>query len=96
MLHRLFYSPTFHCPRLCPYDPPRELFGDDYDPAREASAEIFCGDRCGNRTEDQKPCLLERETRRSLLEDQSMTVPRGAPRKLGTSGKARLPCPEDC
>ncbi len=82
MLYRLYYSPTFHCPRLCPYDPPRELFGDDYDPTREAGAEIFCGERCGNRSEDHKPCLLEREARRSLLEDhktESEAAPRPSP-----------------
>ena len=82
MLYRLYYSPTFHCPRLCPYDPPRELFGDDYDPTREAGAEIFCGERCGNRSEDHKPCLLEREARRSFLEDhktESEAAPRSSP-----------------
>jgi len=80
LLYRLYYSPTFHCPRLCPYDPPRELFGDDYDPTREAGAEIFCGERCGNRSEDHKPCLVEREARRSLLEDQNPSA-----RNLGVS-----------
>jgi hypothetical protein len=34
-LHVFRYSPLIHCPSLCPYDPPVELFGDDYDPARE-------------------------------------------------------------
>ncbi len=57
-----------HCPRLCPYKPPRELFADDYDPTREEVAEVFCGERCGNRSEDHKPYLLEREAGRALLE----------------------------
>ena len=67
MPYRLYYSPLIHCPRLCPYDPPRELFRDDYDPIREELAETFCGGHCGNRIEDHKPCLLEREAKRSLL-----------------------------
>ena len=52
MPYRLYYSPLIHCPRLCPYDPPRELFRDDYDPIREELAETFCGGHCGNRIED--------------------------------------------
>jgi len=71
MPYRLYYSPTIHCPRLCPYDPPCEVFGDDYDPSREEAAEIFCGERCGKFSEHQKPCLLEREAKRSLLESLS-------------------------
>jgi hypothetical protein len=74
MPYRLYYSPLIHCPRLCPYDPPRELFRDDYDPVREELAETFCGGHCGNRIEDHKPCLLEREAKRSLLEHHSPSV----------------------
>ncbi len=67
MLYRLYSSPLIHCPQLCPYGPPRELLSDLYNPEREASCRDFCGEHCGSRREDAKPCLLELEERRAAL-----------------------------
>ena len=67
MLYRLYSSPVVHCPRLCPYNPPGALLRDEYDPGREEEAVEFCGERCGPRREDERPCLRELAARRALL-----------------------------
>jgi hypothetical protein len=38
-LYAFRYFPLIHCPSLCPYSPPPELFGDDYDPSRRRPEE---------------------------------------------------------
>jgi len=58
---RLYFFPILHCPALCPYKPPRQLLGDDYDPAREEAAWKFCGDHCWLSREDERPCLIARD-----------------------------------
>jgi hypothetical protein len=66
MLHVFRYSPLIHCPSLCPYDPPEELFGDDYDPARERAFWRFCIGHCSLTSEHERPCLVEFEQRRAF------------------------------
>jgi len=66
MLHVFRYSPLIHCPSLCPYDPPKELFGDDYDPARERAFWRSCIAHCSLTSEHARPCLVEFERRRAL------------------------------
>ena len=80
MLYRLYSSPLIHCPQLCPYGPPRELLGDLYHPERDARCRDFCGDHCGSRREDEKPCLLEFEERRAALRRAAETGTRLADR----------------
>jgi hypothetical protein len=63
-LHAFRYSPLIHCPSLCPYDPPPELFGDDYDPARERACWTVCFEHCALTSEQDRPCLAEFERRR--------------------------------
>jgi hypothetical protein len=63
-LHAFRYSPLIHCPSLCPYDPPVELFGDDYDPARERACGKVCIELCSRTSEHDRPCLAEFERRR--------------------------------
>ncbi len=63
-LHAFRYSPLIHCPSLCPYGPPAELFGDEYDPARERACWRVCIERCSRTSEHDRPCLVEFERRR--------------------------------
>jgi hypothetical protein len=63
-LHGFRYSPFIHCPSLCPYDPPAELFGDDYDPVREKACARVCIEYCSATSEHDRPCLVEFERRR--------------------------------
>jgi hypothetical protein len=62
----VFSSPFIHCPSLCPYDPPEELFGDDYDPAREKAFWRCCIEHCSLTSEHERPCLVDLERRRAL------------------------------
>lgn len=63
MQDRLYYIPLIHCPSLCPYRPPRSLFGDDYDPLREDAVWKFCGNHCWLTRDSERPCLIELERR---------------------------------
>jgi hypothetical protein len=54
---RLYYVPFVHCPALCPFDPPRVLFTDDYDHERESAVWTFCGARCPLIESGGRPCL---------------------------------------
>ncbi len=56
-LARLYASPFAHCPSLCPYDPPRVLFADEYDPLREGSAWTHCLTHCPLAAGQVPPCL---------------------------------------
>lgn len=66
MLHRFYFSPIIHCPSLCPHNPPRVLFRDDYDPGREEAVWRFCTEHCWLASEYDRPCLVEFERRRAL------------------------------
>ena len=63
-LHEFRYFPLIHCPSLCPYSPPPELFGDDYDPSRERACWRVCFEYCALTSEQDRPCLAEFERRR--------------------------------
>jgi len=86
------YSPLIHCPSLCPYDPPAELLGDDYDPARERASWTSCVERCSLTSEYERPCLVAFERRRTIARQaarcEQAPRPAGRPR-VATDG--RLP-----
>jgi hypothetical protein len=79
-LHEFRYFPLIHCPSLCPYNPPPELFADDYDPSRERACRRVCFGHCGLTSEQDRPCLAEFERRRFTA----------AVRKPETSGCRRV------
>jgi len=85
-LHAFRYSPLIHCPSLCPYDPPAELFGDDYDPARERACWRACIERCAQTSEHGRPCLAEFERRRFAAAAGRAVVVAGRP-PLGREAK---------
>ena len=78
-LHAFRYSPLIHCPSLCPYDPPAELFGDDYDPARERACWKACIERCSWTSEHDRPCLAEFERRRFVAAVPGLAGDRARP-----------------
>ena len=59
-LAHLYFSPLAHCPALCPFDPPRDLFSDDYSWAREEAAARHCRKYCGGVLPEEEPWCLRR------------------------------------
>jgi len=78
-LYTFRYSPLIHCPSLCPYEPPAELFGDDYDPARERACWKVCIERCSRTSEHDRPCLAEFERRRFVAAARKLSGDRTRP-----------------
>jgi hypothetical protein len=92
MLHAFRYSPLIHCPSLCPYDPPAELSGDDYDPARERASWTSCIEHCSLTSEHERPCLVALEERRALARQAARCEQTSRPAgRLRVAKDGRLP-----
>lgn len=79
MSYRFYHSPIIHCPSLCPYEPPKDLFLDDYAPEREDGARAFCTAHCWLAAESDRPCMVafrRKQARAEALDRAAHPEPR--------------------